>query len=414
MPDFRPLPLSHTKGSKFRRCRLAFWRQYGEHRPDPSGIPAAVGKGFHAWADEAGAQPDADESALYRILARKAALLDERAAPLLRALVSRYIQRGGLPPVPPDAEDVVREQALAVTAAGEPCAWDSPDAVFRARLDLAWTEHGTLGCIRDWKTSRTIEDVDATDQMRWYAGALSLLNPALEQVHCELYYVRFAPGGVRRTPEPYQADELRATVPEEWRAIAEEMERCAAAGDWPATLGDGCRYCPYRGDCPAYQRAVPPVRPFNGTEQAVEAADCLLRLKGQVKDYDAALREWTLHHGAIVCSNGELLGHHAGEKRSVCDTEAAAMFLEGAGVGHEDLWSALHLGITAVEKLARGVTQGSARGQKKQRVDALLAELAEMGATRTVTATEFSRKKPAAEEADDDLDLGEDFGPGDE
>jgi len=90
------------------------------------------------------------------------------------------------------------------------------------------------------------------------------------------------------------------------------------------------------------------------------------------------------------------------------------MFLEGAGVGHEDLWSALHLGITAVEKLARGVPQGSARGQKKQRVDALLAELAEMGATRTVTATEFSRKKPAAEEADDDLDLGEDFGPGDE
>ena len=407
---FTPWPLSHTKNGKFRRCRLAFSRQYVEHRPETTGVPGEAGTGFHDWALEAGnAGASDDEIALERILLRKAAVVDAPVAKALRALVRRYIERGGLPPVPAEAENVVREQDLAVTFGGEVVPWGDPRARFRCRLDLAWTEHGDLGVLRDWKTSRLVEEVDATDQMRHYAWALAVANPDIERVHAELHYVRFAPGGTRKTKDPYDAAELLATVPEELKAIASAMIEAAASGRWPARLGEHCSYCSYRGVCPAFQATPPPLVPLETVDQARVAADHMLVLKTLLDDYQDALRSWALHHGGIPVNDG-ILGFHQREKREIVAPELAFEFFRGAEVPDKRLWETLGMSIADAEKLAKEIHAGAPRGQKAKRIDAMLGELESMGALRRHTGSEFRRKKPGNEEAEDDLPEM-DFGP---
>ena len=394
-----PWPLSHSKVGKFRRCRLAFWRQYVERRPEARGTPGNVGVGFHDWAMEAKA--GSDEIDLVRILARKAVLLDEEAAKQLRQLVRRYIERGGPPPIPVDAEDLMLETALALTLEGEPVAWDSPAARFRCRVDQAWTEHVDLGVLRDWKTSRIIEPVDATDQMRWYAFALASSIPSVERVHAELHYVRFAPGGVRKTDDPYDAEELRATVPEELRIIADKMVQCAEQERWDPTLGEHCRYCSYRAICPAFQATPLPVGEILTAEDASAAADRMLVLKVMLADYTSALRSYALHCGGIRVEDG-LLAFHEKTKREIVDPELAVAFFTGAGVAHDRLWGSLKLSVTETDKIIREMHARAARGTKTEKIESTLAELKEMGVLREYTSTEFKRKKAGTEEEPED------------
>ena len=411
MDAWSPWPLSHTKSSKFRRCRLAFSRQYVERRSETTGIPGEVGTGFHDWALEAGAAGATDdEIALERILLRKAAVVDAPVAKALRELVRRYIARGGLPRIPDDAENVGRELDLAVTFDGEVVAWDNPKARFRCRLDLTWTEHGDLGVLRDWKTSRVIEEVDATDQMRHYAWTLAEANPDIERVHAELHYVRFAPRGIRKTKDPYDVAELQATVPEELKAIAAEMDAAASAQRWPARLGEHCSYCSYRGICPAFAKTPPPLVPIETPEQAAAAADHMLVLKTLLDDYTGALRSWALHHGGIQVADG-ILGFHQREKREIVNPEVAFEFFRGAEVPDKRLWEAFGMSITDAEKLAKEIHAGAPRGQKAKRIDGMISELEKMGAIRQYTGSEFRRKKPTTEEAPDDALPGDDFGP---
>lgn len=388
-------PLSHSQIAVLVDCSLEYRRRYIDRIAEPASEPAETGIAFH----ELGENSTADTETLLAMLVRKAALLPEESAKDLRAVVLNYLAAGGFPSLPSDAQDVAHEQTIALTADGQPCAWDSPDAAFRARLDRIYRENGgALVVVDDWKTSRVIEAPG--EQMRRYAYAAACLYPDAEEIVCRLHYVRFR-GGMR-TAE-YLAAQVREEVPAELAAIAEEIERRTREDDWTPRVGGHClTRCSYRHICPAFAGEVKPLPIVETEEQAREAAGQLLVLEGQRATLQKSLQAYARRNGPIDLGD-ELLGYHRVEKVSVDDARTAAKVLQAKGVDADRIWSGLTLRKTELNKLVTAAIAGAKRGEKASAREAVERELAEFGALKTTVSSTWKRsKKTVEDEAEDD------------
>jgi len=391
--------LSHSKIDTLTRCPLAYSRRYRERVPEADTSPRAVGIAEHEIVALTGAQ-DLDEDQVYRIIARKAALLPDEAATDLRSLAACVVQLGLIPALPSDAQDVAWEQRFAIGEDGKPCEWNDPAALFRGIMDRRFRENeGTLGVVDDWKTGRVIEP--AGDQLRRYGWALAVLFPEIETVTSANHYLRF--GAVRRS-DPMDAATLRETVPVELLAIREDLERRERDNAWEPRVSTACNGCGFRAGCPAFAGTVVPLRVIDSAEHAREAAQQLLVLRGQAKDLDVALRQYVRFHGEIEIDGSDAVGNVATERVSVTDPVLAYRHLSGLGVDAGAIWKALRLSKSSVEKLAASVAP---RGEKGIAKEAAISALVSLGAAEVKRSTTFKRFKRGAEElpeGDDDGD----------
>ena len=402
---YRSAPLSFSKIDCFRTCAWRFVCKYIQKFPDPSGVPAEVGGGFHSWSESA--SRGADELAMVQLLEAKAALLVSEAAQDLRAVVHRYLTTGGMPPIPSDATDVRNEAELAIRADGTPCGFWDEDALFRGKLDLTWLENdGRLAVVRDWKTARKVEDVG--DQLEDYGILLAAAHPAVQEVVAELHFVRFAPGGIRKAT--FDAEELRAVGPARFIAIAEQIDARVEARDVKPRISDECRWCAYRQHCPAMKGGFKPFAELASEADAVAAAESALVLELQLQDLTTALRAWTLRHGPLRLPDGQDLGHHPTHDREVADTKAACQFLQQLGVSADDLWSALTLPVGKVEKALKTLPEvaGARRGKKTEALHEVLAQLFDAGILTETDGTKFGKRKPGVEVAPETTNGGTD------
>ncbi|HEY8377467.1 MAG TPA: PD-(D/E)XK nuclease family protein [Nannocystis sp.] len=388
-------PLSHSQIAVLVDCSLEYRRRYIDRIAEPASAPAETGIAFH----EIGESSTADDDALLSLMVRKAALLPEESAKDLRAIVEKYLSWGGFPPLPSDAQDVAHELKIALTADGQPCAWDSPDAAFRARLDRIYRENGgSQLVIDDWKTSRKIDKPG--EQMRRYAYAAACVFPDVEEIVCRLHFVRFR-GGIRVAT--YQAADVRENVPLELAAIAEEIERRTRENDWKPRVGEHClSRCSYRHLCPAFAGEVKPLPVIETEEQAREAAGQELVLRGQLATLQKSLQAYARRNGPIDLGD-ELLGYQRAEKVSVEDARTAAKVLMAKGVDADRIWSAMSLRKTELNKLVTAAIADAKRGEKASAREAVERELAEYGALQTTVSSTWKRvKKTVEEEAEED------------
>jgi hypothetical protein len=390
--ELRLLPLSWTKIKLLRQCALAFKRRYIDRAPELASPPAETGIGFHEIAETS------DD--LETELVRKATLLEEAPAADLRSIVRRVVDRGGLPGFPTDATDIERELELAVTSDGQFVSWNDPRAFFRGKLDQSYLENqGELGVVRDWKTSRTVEDPD--DQGRLYAWVYSLRHPELTEIVVEFYFVRFS---MRPRRKLYDAGELRATVPGELQAVAQDLERRAAQDDWRPRVSDSCRYCSFVASCPKFQDRVSPFLRIETEEQAREAAEQLAIVSGQKSQLEKALKAWCRINGEVDLGE-ETLGFVAAPRQTVPDALEAFRWFRAHGVSGEEIWLHLSLGKTAVGKLVTQAIAGVSRNERRDARERMEAELLKAGVLEESTGATFKRRGKKVEAEEDDSEI---------
>lgn len=387
------LPLSWTKIKLLRQCPLALRRRYIDHAVELSSAPAETGIGFHDLAEH----DTGDEDALLSMLTRKAALMEEATARDLRGIVRRLVERGGLPGFPADATDVARELSLAVAADGQIVEWDDPRALFRGRLDQSFRENGgELGVVRDWKTNRVVED--PTDQGRYYSWLLAVLFPAVEEVVAEFYFVRFGNSPRRAI---YDAAELRATVPGELAAIAEDVERRAREDDWRPRVSDDCRFCSFVSSCPKFTGRISPFLPIESAEQAQAAAEQLQIVAGQKLQLEKSLKAWVRMNGPIDCGD-ETLDFVRRPTVSVPEALEAFRWFKERGIAGDALWAHLTLRATELRKLLTIAVADQPRRERAAAKEALLAELQQAGLVEESVGSTFRRKGKKVEAESDE------------
>lgn len=388
------LPLSWSKIKLLRQCGLAFKRRYIDRAPELASPPAETGIGFHDLAEHDTGCADELEAALVR----KAALLEEAPAKDLRGVVQRLLERGGLPGFPADATDIERELSLAVTRDGRFVEWDSPEAFFRGRMDQSYRENeGELGVVRDWKTGRVIENPD--DQGRLYSWLYAVKHPTIEEVVGEFYFVRF---GNRPRRAIYDAAELRATVPGELDAVADELERRYREDDWRPRVSDNCRFCAFAASCPKINGRILPFVSIESEEQARAAAEQLQIAAVQKAQIEKALKAWCRMNGPVDLG-AETLDFVRSQKLSVPEALVAFRWLKERGIAGDALWNHLTLRTTELRKLLTLAVADRPRSERVSAKDALLAELQEAGVVEESTGTTFKRRgKKVEAEADDE------------
>lgn len=390
-------PLSFSRIEEFKRCAFRYFMRYVLHHPDFATIPSETGLGFHAWAEEVGEAfrrfTEVDELFLLQVLARKAALCEDEVARDLRRIVTRYLNAGGPPRIPSDAVEVELEKRVALTFDGELVGWDDPRADFRGILDQTWLENaGELAVVRDWKTRRVISEPG--EQLRQYGWAAAVAHPSVVQVSVELHFVRFGRTFRRAILE---ADELRASVPVELRAVAEKIGECEASKRWPARVSDACRTCPVVRACPKASKTPRGFKRIESLAEAREAADELELLKALAKDTEAALRAWVLRYGGIPL-DGEVLDFVPKEVREVPDAWRAYEELLRLGMGEADARKALSMGKGDLERAFKVMTKDAPRGTRQERQREMLAAFEAAGLVQAKTRSEFRRKAAGEEE----------------
>jgi len=401
-PD-RPTCLTWTGSKTFRSCPLRFRRRYVQRLPELATVPLERGSGVHEVLEQVGraawgARPLTDEQ-LRELIADRTASIHPEAADDARRILDRYMAAGGPPDLPSDAQDVQFERPFALDAKGQPCAWDSPAAMYRSILDRVYTENaGALVVVDDYKTNWVIEDPG--EQMRQYAWAAFALYPAAEEVCVRLHFVRF--GRCIRT-DVLTREDVEGTGAA-LVALHLDVDDAISTDTFPARISLDCLTCSYQATCPEVQRDVVP-RALVTAEDAREAADDLVRLQVRATAREAQLKAYVAERGPVDCG-GEVYGPVARDKRSAVAPVAGAVLAEH-GVTDDELWDAVTLGSGALKKL---VTKAIAsvprreRGAARARVE---AEIEKAGGFEHRTDVEVRRtKKGAGETAPEDAPAG--------
>ena len=364
-------PLSPTNIRLWQTCPTAYRRRYVDRLLDWSNPAADTGKAFHRWA--------AGES-LVSVLA---SLPDEVAADVLDIL-ARYQESGGIPLPPADATDISTEMEIAITAQGEVVAWEETSAVWRGRVDQVWRE-GTLAVVRDWKTSRVIEEPGS--QMRQYGWAVSTMWPEVERVAVELRFVRYGQTARRQV---FDADELRERVPLELFEVRRQIEEMLQADRWPTKIGEHCRVCGYWSSCPAMQRLAgsQPVTRVEDERSAMNAARQLIEARRRAKEIEDSLRVWCIHHGSIKVGDREL-GHHPAVRRELGNISRVSRLLMGHGLSLDRIWQELRLPLTGLDRLTRSAVDSLARRERKAARERIEHDLMEAGLLAEQLGTKF-------------------------
>jgi hypothetical protein len=359
--------LTWTGTRTFRECRLRFARRYVQRLPERVGPELERGSAVHAVLEQIGraaheGTPLSDEQ-VETLIAEQTATLHPEAAQDARELLARYIERGGPPGFPSDAENVGFEVPFAIDRDGRPAEWDAP-AMFRSVWDVVYRENGgSLAVVRDYKTNWVIEDPG--EQMRIYAWAACCLWPEVEEVVVELHFVRY--GAVRRA---VLAREQSASVLAELRVVHAEVVD-AANGEgaieerFPPRVSTACLTCSFVESCPAMRREVPLATPIADDADAVRAARELVRLRVEAKRVEEQLAAWAGDHGPVDLGD-ETFGPVAKEKKSAIAAIAADVLME-RGVTTEQVWEAVSLPSAELNKL---VTKAIASAPKKEKAAA--------------------------------------------
>lgn len=393
-----PATLTWTGVRTARECWRGFEQRFVAQAPALAAVELERGSGVHEILHAVGLARfegrELDDSEIARLIERHAAVLLPEAADDLRAVAVRAIERDYLPRLPSDAQDVGFERPFAIDENGVPCEWDSPRAIFRSIFDVCYRENGgLLGVNDDYKTSRLI--TAPAEQSRLYAWAMSCLHPDLEEVLVRLRYVRY--GIVKDLL--YDAEdlaELRATVPLELRALRDEVIARTAANDWPTRISDACRYCAYRGTCPAMRSDVEPVLAIDTDEEACLLADAEVVLAIQLTEVRAALKAWTTLHGAIDLG-AEEYGPRAVPHETVADVATAAAILTERGVTAEKLYSCLSLPKTELSKLVTAAISDAPKRERKDAREAVMRQLRDERALVDEPTVKFGRRAKSDE-----------------
>jgi hypothetical protein len=184
------------------------------------------------------------------------------------------------------------------------------DWTLRGKIDLAQIVAGTA-VVHDWKTSLgypSQETFDNDFQMLFYAllmleghpeDADTPLGRGLDGVHVKGHWPRIkSDEGGYFTRSAYKD---RAQVYDFKRSIESglvKLEYGLAMGEWKASPGSHCSYCPAPRECPIPAIELPVIVATEG--QASEAGGRLIRLEDEVKALRAGMKGYVEENGEVV------------------------------------------------------------------------------------------------------------------
>lgn len=232
---------------------------------------------------------------------------------------------------------------------------------YAGRFDLIeWGPRGVT--VRDYKTTfemRSARDIETDEQARVYALAALALFGAVDEVRFELLMIRhgYSARHTFKRGEPWERQTQR------WlRAVRSAVALAEETGEWPETIGDGCRWCPVRYKCGALRAAVE-----HGTVSAESEPEAVARLylaaKGVTSQAEAVARAWA-EESPIPVGIGKVLGFKPGKRKEW--TSGVARVLEqfrADGATQTDLeeWFPGH--SLTVDAVRRGAEELAVRGE---------------------------------------------------
>lgn len=240
----------------------------------------------------------------------------------------------------------------------------------KGRIDRVYV--GTVGVtVRDQKTDRSmLSRAAAKDdfQVRLYAYSAHRLY-GVNTVIGQLEFVRF---GSRIRDAEFGLTDLEV-IGEEMDRRIDAVEAACETQDFPFTVGDGCAWCHYSGDCPKIASlskkadAIVIVDEDSHRRVATEYLALKLRL-GMVTDI---LKSWSTVHGNIDV-NGIAVGFHLSERYEY-PVGPIAKLLEAADM---DPLMFAKIDATKIKKLAKSAP-GIWSGIEAMRTDASRTEFRE-------------------------------------
>jgi PD-(D/E)XK nuclease superfamily len=131
------------------------------------------------------------------------------------------------------------EYKLAMTAKGEPCAWQDWDKVwFRGKLDcVVMDDARTFAWTVDWKTGNVREE---PFELETGALLLKVNYEHLRDVKGEYFWMKTGQNGLRYTLN--QHDKTFAKL----QSLRNEAETYFRAGEWPKRKNPLCGWCPVK------------------------------------------------------------------------------------------------------------------------------------------------------------------------
>lgn len=167
--------------------------------------------------------------------------------------------------------------------------------------------------IRDWKSSRQMlsaDDAWESFQARLYAYAFLRRFPDAPSIEFSYGLLRH---GYYTTPVDFiRGDPWEWGVEARLRATREQREKALASGEWPATRGPWCAYCPVRWKCSEFLRGVEMGDEVPSDWPPEEVARALGATKIAVRDLDRKARSIVEETGRPIILDrvtGEALGY---------------------------------------------------------------------------------------------------------
>ena len=157
--------------------------------------------------------------------------------------------------IPGRGEKMAVEWSWGLTEDFKPCKPDAPECAYRGRVDeLRWGEKGVRE--RDWKTVRRWiknEDVIEDVQRRVYAVAILAHFPMAPWVRSSFVMLRhgYEPSAKLERDEPWHKQTISWMT-----AVRRAVLAAEESGEWPATPGASCDYCPLRYKCEPLQALI--------------------------------------------------------------------------------------------------------------------------------------------------------------
>ena len=379
-------PHSYSALDLFDTCPQAFKYRRIDRLPGGGSVPLRVGKASHDLMERylrtlLERQVPSDIDTLATLAIEVGASLGGAAALDFHESIIPQVQRLTFPV---DRMQGVRlEDGYAFNRAWEPVPWESPDAHFRARIDLSYFEPGLL-IVDDWKTDRKLppqSEIDGSLQLEIYAWILSQVYPESEEILIRLRYLRY--GGAERKRKI-----SRAELADTKAKLDAKIARIEAERRWEATPSTLCGWCEYRNLCPAFKALNDGgvLQEIETPEQAAEALKQRVMRKAELEALDEKLRAWVDEHGAIPF-DGQVYGYRGVSRVTLDDVTQVGNVLAGFGVPRARIMEAFSTTKAAVKRAL------SAAGLKGKALTEALAKVEAAGSSSVQTRLELHNEE---------------------
>lgn len=312
-PAPQPLPLSHTRIEAWQSCPAYFKARYIDKVPERKNPPMMVGSLFHVWAEQyvkvllknkEKTNLSAGRAIFERLWETRQnadyGTLTEAHYDEVSSLVENFLDSHIFEPEQVGAAEL----SLAFDRDWKTTGWLDKNVFFRLKIDRVDLLHegGRKVCtITDYKTSWAMDsDDEAPAQLRRYVLGVSKVMPADEYWVALDYPRQKHIHSVRVEVDAAEREQKRI------EAVSKRVEAARLDGNFPATPGASCNWCPIFDRCPAKAEA----QEFLGIQdqdQAVAALGRLILLERERKALQDALKAWT-GPGGVVKSGGMQYG----------------------------------------------------------------------------------------------------------